>query len=163
MLAISAEHRTIMGALLRGAGLVGTLDIAFATGFWAIRGVPPMRILQSIAAGVQGSAAYRGGVSSAALGLGLHYFIAACMVCAFYLASRQWPVLVRFPVPAGCVYGVFLYLVMTRIVVPLSAVPPPRPGPIDWPWVLSSIVVHIVFVALPSVLVARHLHSIAAR
>jgi uncharacterized membrane protein YagU involved in acid resistance len=163
MATISLEQRSIITVLMLGAALVGTLDILFATSFWAIRGVSPVRILQSVAAGVQGSNAYRGGNSSALLGLGLHFFIAACMVLAFYLASRQWPVLVRSPLLAGSAYGVVLYIVMNRVVVPLSAVPPPRPEPIDWPWVLSSIVVHIVFVGLPSAFVARHLQSIAAR
>jgi hypothetical protein len=39
-------------ALLAGAAVVGTLDLLFAIGFWLPKGVAPIRILQSIAAGV---------------------------------------------------------------------------------------------------------------
>lgn len=150
-----ATIATLMGV----AALVATLDALFAISFWAARGVAPMRILQSIAAGVQGAAAFKGGVASALLGLGLHFLIATCMVLGFYLASRQWPALLRFPLWAAMAYGLFLYIVMNRVVVPLSAAPSPRPGPIDWPWVLSSIVVHVLCVGLPCVLVARRLLS----
>ena len=72
-----------LGWMLLGGLCAGTLDILFATGFWALRGVAPQRILQSVAAGVLGKASFGGGAASAALGLGLHYLIAIAMASAY--------------------------------------------------------------------------------
>ena len=53
------------------AGLsAATLDILYATGFWALKGVPASRILQSVAAGVLGKASFSGGLATAAPGAG---------------------------------------------------------------------------------------------
>ena len=51
--------------IIAGGLLVGTLDLLFASGFWAMRNVPPIRIAQSIAAGVLGDASFDGGAASA--------------------------------------------------------------------------------------------------
>ena len=52
--------------LLAGGVFVATLDALFAIGFWYLRNaVPPMRILQSIAAGLLGEASFSGGVATA--------------------------------------------------------------------------------------------------
>jgi len=151
--------RSILLTLIATAVLAGTLDLIFATSFWSLRGVPPQRILQSIAAGAQGAGAYGGGTASAVLGVTLHYLIATCMVLVFYLASRRWPVLVEFPWLAGCAYGVLLYLVMTWVVVPLSAAPAPRPAPVDLSWVLASIAAHMLLVGLPCAWAAWRLRT----
>ncbi len=59
------------------AGLVaGTLDIAAACIVsWLRAGVTPVRVLQSVAAGVYGSASFGGGTKTAVVGLipPLHY------------------------------------------------------------------------------------------
>lgn len=50
-------------ALLVGTLAVGVLDILDAIVFFALRGAQPIRILQSIAAGLLGRAAFAGGAS----------------------------------------------------------------------------------------------------
>jgi hypothetical protein len=56
-------------SIVLGGLAFGTLDLLFACTFWgALRDVAPDRILQSIAAGVQGKAAFEGGAGSAMLG-----------------------------------------------------------------------------------------------
>jgi hypothetical protein len=144
------------GSWVLAAGLTaGTLDLLFATSFWAAHGVPAIRILQSIAAGVLGAEARQGGVASASLGAALHYLIATGMAVAYYLASLQWRVLVRRPVPCGLAYGVFLYLAMRLLVVPLSAAPTPASAASNLPWLISSIAAHMLLVGLPCALFAR--------
>ena len=72
--------------------LIGTLDIADALIFYAIRGVPPIRILQGIASGLLGrTAAFSGGARTALLGLALHFFIAASVATIYILVSRSLP------------------------------------------------------------------------
>ncbi len=137
----AAPRRSAWSYVLAGGFVLGTLDILFACGFWALlRDVPPARILQSIAAGLQGPAAFEGGRGSAMLGLLCHYVIATAMVLAYVLASRRVDALVRRPVLYGLLYGLLLYALMSYVVVPLSNAP--QPTKIYLPWVLASIIVH---------------------
>ena len=54
-------------AILIGGTIAGALDITYAIGFSAMHGVPPMRILQSVASGLLGKPAFEGGVPIAIL------------------------------------------------------------------------------------------------
>src|SRR5688572_14470479 len=86
------RSRNAVSTILLGGLVAGTLDIVYAIGFWAIKaGVAPIRILQSIAAGVLGEASFNGGIGSAALGLVLHYLIMFAMVGVYFLLARRWP------------------------------------------------------------------------
>jgi hypothetical protein len=51
--------------------VVGALDAIDAVVFFGLRGVTPIRIAHSIAAGLLGRAAFQGGLATAALGVGL--------------------------------------------------------------------------------------------
>src|SRR4051794_26482593 len=93
------------------AGLVsGTLDITDALVFYGFRGVRPIPILQSIASGLLGRAAFKGGVSTAVLGLLLHFFIAFTATTVFYFAARRLAFLRRHAVVWGLLYGSVIYL-----------------------------------------------------
>src|SRR5690349_20647933 len=97
-----------------GGLVVGVIDISDAILFWAIyRGIPPMRIFHSIAAGLLGrERASAGGISTAILGGFLHFFIATVVVLVYYVASGVIPALVKHPVIFGLLYGFAVYLVM---------------------------------------------------
>ncbi len=129
--------------LLLGGIALGTLDLLFAWAFWMPQGVPPLRILQSIAAGVFGDASFAMGGASMALGAVFHYVIATVMVAVYYAASRLWPALIRKPYFFGLPYGVALYLAMNLVVLPLSAAG--MPSFKNTAWVASSVVMHAVF------------------
>jgi hypothetical protein len=139
-------------AVLLGGLVAGLLDIAAAFAVYGMRGARPVRILQSIASGVLGPAAFQGGARTAALGLLLHFVIAGGAAAVYYVASRRVGVLLRRPVVSGLLYGVVVYMVMNHVVVPLSAVAkrPFAPG-------LAAVilVVHMVCVGLPIALAAR--------
>jgi hypothetical protein len=139
-------------AVLMGGVSAGTLDILAAFVVYGLRGGRPVRILQSIASGLLGTAAFQGGARTAVLGLALHFSIATSAALVYYLGSRVAPVLARRPMTFGPLYGVAVYVVMNFVVVPLSAVPkrPFSPG-------LSAIivVVHMVCVGLPIALAVR--------
>ena len=134
-------------AFVYGALTVATLDILDAFVFFGFRGVPPVTILQSIASGLLGSAAYEGGAATAVLGLMLHVFIASGVVGTYLVASRFVPALVRHPVLGGLLYGLAVYLVMYRVVLPLSAIGA-RPRP--WPVVTNGVLIHLLGIGLPS-------------
>ncbi|WP_142125862.1 hypothetical protein [Pseudoxanthomonas sp. 3HH-4] len=141
-------------AVLLGGAVAGTLDILYAFAFWCMQGIPPVKILQSVAAGWLGREAFTGGGASALLGAVSHYGIALVMAWTFYQAARRVPALERHPLPYGALYGVLLYAVMTYVVVPLSAA-----GEGAWPawqWQqLAHVVAHAVLVGIPCALAAR--------
>jgi uncharacterized membrane protein YagU involved in acid resistance len=140
--------------VLAGGIVAGTLDIVYACLFWGLRsGSPPRRILQSVAAGLLGKASFQGGLRTAALGLGLHYFIALSMAVAYYLVARRWPLLWQRAALCGAAYGLLLYGVMNYVVVPLSAAG--GPGSRNPLWVGLSIVVHVGLIGVPIALFTR--------
>ncbi|HEY5849906.1 MAG TPA: hypothetical protein VIT62_03950 [Lysobacter sp.] len=150
---VDPSVRRALAWMLLGGLCAGTLDILFATGFWAIRGVAPQRILQSIAAGVLGKSSFAGGVNSAVLGLLLHYLIAFAMASAYAMAARDVTALLLRPWRYGALYGLLLYALMAFIVVPLSAAP--RSGSPLPLWIVCSVVAHVVLVGWPCAWFAR--------
>ena len=140
-------------AILLGGLVVGSLDLLDAIVFFGFRGVAPIRIPQSIAAGLLGRAAFQRGFASAALGIALHFSIATSIVTCCYLISRVLPVLVRRPAITGPLYGVAVYCVMNFVVIPLSN----AGGRFTFvlPVVANGLLIHIFGVGLPSVFFAR--------
>lgn len=141
-----------------GAGglVAGVLDITYAWAFWAVRsGTRPQRIFQSVAAGLLGPAAFTGGAGTAALGLAVHLAIAIVIAAIYYQAARSWSSLWRQPWLYGALYGLVVYAVMNHVVVPLSAAAARTAAPIDWAWVLATVVVHAIFIGIPCALAAR--------
>ena len=134
--------------VLAGGLVAGTFDITYACVFWAIKiGAPPTRIFQSVARGLLGAASFRGGAATAALGLFLHYFIATSMSFFYYFVARKWAVLYKYPLRCGAVYGLFLFVFMTYVVVPLSAARGgASPGKL---WIALSILVHMFLIGVP--------------
>ena len=139
-------------AILYGTLVVGVLDALDAVVFFGLRGVRPIRIFQSIAAGVLGRAAFQGGLATAVLGACLHFFIAFVVVLTFYLASRRAPLLTRHAVVSGLLYGLVVYLVMNLVVVPLSAA---SAAPPSVPVLVNGLLIHAFGVGLPTALFVR--------
>jgi uncharacterized membrane protein YagU involved in acid resistance len=139
--------------LVVGGSVAGVLDIIAALALSGALGTPPQVVLQSIASGLLGRAAFAGGLMTAALGVLLHFVIAFTAAAVYYAASRWWPVLVRRPVRSGAAYGVVVYVVMNAVVLPLSRVAPSAPR---WSSAIALILIHMVCVGLPIALaVAR--------
>jgi hypothetical protein len=139
-------------ALLLGTLTVGTLDILDAIIFFGLRNhVAPIRIFQSIAAGLLGRAAFSGGLGTAMLGGALHYFIAFMVVAAYFVLSRYIVMLRQRPSLYGPLYGIGVYLFMNFVVLPLSnAGSPSRALPV----VFNGLLIHVFGVGLPSALFA---------
>jgi len=143
---------TVKRAILLGTLAVGTLDLADALIFFGLRGAPPIRMFQSIAAGLLGRASFSGGMNTALLGIVLHYFIAFLIVTTCVVLSRWMPLLRTRPILAGMAYGIGVYLVMNLIVLPLSAAGRPASVPVA---VLNGVLIHMFGVGVPSCLAAR--------
>ena len=114
------------------AGLIaGTLDLTGACVVaWLRTGATPVRIFQSVASGLYGPASFTGGAKTAVLGVVLHFIIATTWAAVYYLASRRLNFLIDHTIVAGVIYGVFVWLFMNFVVLPLSAVTK-RPVPLS--------------------------------
>ena len=132
-----------MPPVLAGGLLVGTLDLVFACVWWtSAADVAPIRIFQSIGAGVYGATSFEGGLRTAMVGGVLHYLIATTMAFVYTLAATRWRGLARQPWRWGPLYGVLLYVLMNHVVVPLSAAA--SPSRFNAPWVFASIAMHML-------------------
>ncbi len=140
-------------AILVGGSIAGACDITYAIVFSGFRGLPARRVLQSVASGLLGAEAFKGGLPTAALGLFLHFFIALSAAAIFYVASRRVHFLIRQAVISGVLYGLLIFAVMNLVVLPLSAFPRKVTFP---PLVLATgLLVHMFLIGLPISLAAR--------
>ena len=139
--------------ILGGGLIAGTLDIcaAFLTA-WLRAGVRPVRLLQFIASGLIGAAAFNGGAKTTILGLALHFLIATVATVVFYFASRKWLFLIERPVNFGLLYGVAVYLFMNFVVLPLSSV---AQRPMTFSGFIIGILTIMFCVGLPIALIVR--------
>ncbi|MFL6592175.1 MAG: hypothetical protein ACJ8GK_05640 [Luteimonas sp.] len=119
------DRRSGVWAVLVGGAIAGALDILFAISFAAANGVPAARVLQSVASGLLGDAAFSGGAFTAGVGLACHFGLAFLWAALLLLAARSWPALVRRPLVSGVAFGVVVFLCMRLVVLPLSAFPRP--------------------------------------
>lgn len=134
-------------AVIVWGGLVaGLLDAADALVAFGLVGFNPIQVLQFISSGAFGAAAFGGGLLMAVVGLLFHFVIAFAVAAVFYLASRSFPALVKNYAPAGLLFGAAVYLAMTYIVLPLTAL---APSPFSLPFFLNGVIGHAVFVGLP--------------
>jgi len=109
--------------------------------------------LQTIASGALGLAAFQGKKNTAALGLFFHFFIALTAASIYYVISCKLTALLDYPLFSGAIYGSAVHLVMSRIVVPLSAVPKREFSSKAF---LTQLIINILCVALPIALIMSH-------
>lgn len=157
---LTIRERSDLVRVLQAGALVGVLDMLYPIFLWVVvlQRVPAIRIPQSVASGLLGSAAYEGGVTTAALGLVLHFTIAYSWTTAYYIVSRRWARLRRLiattegRVKVGVVLGLLVWLAMDFVVVPLSRA---SATPVfSWMFALQ-LIWHPVGVGLPIALIVR--------
>ncbi|MCU1221856.1 MAG: hypothetical protein JWM08_3008 [Candidatus Angelobacter sp.] len=150
----SSTSSNALLAIFWGGLACGVLDITQAmVAFYLQSGLKPVTVLQSVASGLLGRASFQGGIKTAALGAFLHFFIAFSWAAIYYLASRRLVFMTEKPVIAGLIYGEFVWIVMTFVVLPLSAIH-------RWPtWNKASIITgpigHMFLVGLPIALAVK--------
>ena len=117
--------RPLLKAILIGGLICGALDLLFAISFAGYNGAAPSRVLQTIASGLLGDAAFAAGIGVAILGVGCHFALSILWAVVFAIASWRLPVLARRPFVTGLAFGVIVFLCMRLLVLPLSAYPHP--------------------------------------
>jgi hypothetical protein len=114
-------RHSFLTAVIVGGAVAGIIDIGAAS---AINGfVDPLRICKFIAGGLIGlKAARAGGMETAALGLALQVAMGILIALIYNLGASLLPVLRRHWLPAGLAFGIPVFIVMTYVVLPLSAI-----------------------------------------
>lgn len=128
--------------------VAGALDISAAILNAQMHSIAANRVLQSVASGLLGKAAYAGGAGTAVLGLVLHFALMAVIATAFYLASQRLPVLTTMHWSwIGLAFGIVVYLTMSFVIVPLSQFP----GKLvpNLTAFMTGVTIHMICVGLP--------------
>jgi hypothetical protein len=128
-------------AIATGGLIAGALDLTQACVLFG------WDIPLAIDAGLLGRQAFDGGAGTYLLGVLLHFFIAFSFATFYYVASRRLAFLVEHPLVCGLAYGAGVELVMTLVVLPLSALH--ARGPYKLHDLILGLLVHIVVIGLP--------------
>jgi hypothetical protein len=140
-------------AIFWGGLMCGVFDISQAFLAWGIQnGAKPTTILQSVASGLLGPSAFKGGASAAALGAVLHFVIAFGAATVYYVASRWIPFMTSHAVISGLLYGEMVFWFMRLVVVPLSRAPH---GKFTMATLITGPIGHMFLVGLPIALATR--------
>lgn len=154
----SARTRPAVRAVLVGgiaAGLLDALDAVIAFGL--VLGLGPVKIYQFVASGMLGPRAYGGGVATALVGVAVHFLIAFSAAALFVALARRFAWLLEHPILSGTLYGVGVYAFMTRVVIPLSRIPP---SAFSVALFVNGVVGHVLLVGIPIAFAARrYLHD----
>jgi uncharacterized membrane protein YagU involved in acid resistance len=149
---IALRPRPIL-AILFGGLIAATFDIVYAIISNAQNFRTPLWVLQSVASGWLGSAAFDSGIAGGLLGLASHYTILIVAAALYFAASKRLPVLQSQAVACGAVFGVLVYLFMNFVVLPLSAFP----FKLSYPALrlVEGFATHALFVGIPIALCMR--------
>lgn len=128
-------------AIIVGGLTAGTLDLIQASILFGLR-VPLI-----IAGGLLGEQAFHGGAGVYVLGILLHFLIAFSWTAIYYAASRRLTFMLEHPFVCGLFFGMAVELVMSYIVLPLSALH--DRGPYRLHDVLLGLIVHMFVIGLP--------------
>lgn len=128
-------------AIAAGGLVAGTLDLTQALVLFG-KSVP-----LAIAGGLLGQQAFHGGAGTYVLGVLLHFFIACSAAAIYFAVSRKLNFLTEYPLVCGLFFGAAVQLVMSLVVLPLSALH--AMGPYTYRDLVSGFLVHMVIVGLP--------------
>lgn len=133
--------------------IVWLLDGAAAIIVAYTRGnVSPDRVFKYISSSVMGMEAFKEGAAAIWLGVFLHFAVALSCSALFFFAYPKLRLLQGNKWLTGCIYGLFVWVMMNLVIVPLTAVPPSK---FDLTGAVIGWLIHMVCVGLPIVLLTR--------
>lgn len=118
------ERKKLIRSVILAGLLAGTMDITAAIIQTTAGGGDIIRLFHYIASGVLGKVAFDGGYVVAMMGLILHYVIAMSWTILYFLIYPKISFLRRNWMLSAILYGAFVWLMMNRVVIPLSNVSP---------------------------------------
>lgn len=143
----------ILKTILLGGALVGVLDATDGVAYFGLTaGSNPIQVLQYIASGALGPAAFSGGLSAAALGALIHFGLSFGFTALFVLGWIRSDTIREHWIAAGLIWGVAVWTLMNPIVLPLSHVPPAPITPLS---ALHGLLGHALTVGLAAAYTAH--------
>ena len=82
----------------------------------------------------------------------MHFGVAFGVAAVYVFLAWLIPVLIRYAVLSGIVYGVAVYFSMAYGIVPLTLA---RQGQFSWYALISGLIIHMLFVGLPVALITK--------
>jgi hypothetical protein len=149
----AGKQSSFIKAVLITAIIAGTLDIIGAIiSYTANGGKKPTVIFQYIASAVFGKSAFDGSVTMMSAGLLFHYLIAFLFTLFFFLIFPKVKLQSVNSILLAIVYGIFVWAVMNRIVIPMTKL-----DPVSFDITKASIAafILIVCIGLPLVISAK--------
>lgn len=144
---------SLIRAILFTGLLVGLLDGLAAIIQYTINGgTKPASVFKYIASAVFGKEAFSGGTATVIWGVLFHLLIALLFTAFFFLVLAKIKWVQENKLLAGVFYGVFVWLVMTRLVIPLSLLTQPQ---FDIKKALIAVAILIVCIGIPVSLLAN--------
>jgi hypothetical protein len=113
---------------------------------------PFILVIQYVASGALGNAAFAGGLATALLGLLIHLLISFIVAGVFILSIDRIPLLRRNIIFGSLLYGIGVFVVLYYVVLPLSAAPPVPLRTMD---IIELIIEHMLVIGLPLGLFVR--------
>ena len=101
------------------AGLIaGALDITAACiQAYLKNDTTPTQVLRYVASGAVDPKSFSSPALLALFGLLVHFFIAISFTFFFFFLAKQIPSLVKYPIPIGILYGIFVWAAMRFIIL----------------------------------------------
>ena len=134
--------------------VAGSLDILSAfVDFYMSTGKGPEGVLRYIASAVFGKTMARQEMEMVWYSLTLHYLIAFLFTSFYFWLYPRIPFLSRYSLLSGVLYGIFVWLVMNLVVVPLSQAPTPN---FTFYKIIKSSLILIFMIGIPISMMTSH-------
>lgn len=155
---MSSLERSNVFSTFVGTGLVaGTMDAIAASGQYYLRtGKSPAAVWRYVAGALVAADAAVSPEARVAIGLLMHYAIAFTWTALFFFAASRLLVLRGNPWIIGPLYGVFVWVMMARVLVPLTRIGPPKTFDPTQAAIAAAILV--VCIGIPIALGARRIY-----
>jgi hypothetical protein len=141
--------------------LVGSLDIIAAlVQFYSKTGKDPLIVLKYIASAVFGKSAYSGDSRMSIWGLLLHFLIAFIWTVFFFLIYPKFKLLSWNRIITGILYGIFVWIMMTQVVVPISKA---SAGTFNLKNAIIAVLILIGAIGLPLSFIAHRFYTVRLR
>ena len=151
-------RRSFFASALIAGLIAGALDITAACiQAYSKTGTTPSQVLKYVASGAVDPKTFSNDAMLTVVGLIVHFIIAISFTFFFFFLAKQIPLLVKYPIPVGILYGVFVWGTMRFIILPyisrLNQKPIVGQEAIKNAAIAAGIIV--VCVGIPVVLLAR--------
>ena len=151
-------RRSFFASALTAGLIAGALDITAACIHAFMKNdTAPMQVLRGVASGAFDPKTFSSPALLALCGLLIHFFIAISFTFFFFFLAKLIPSLVKYPIPIGLLYGIFVWGTMRFIILPYISRLNPKPIVGKEAIINAAIAAGIIVicVGIPVVLLAR--------